>query len=152
METIEQKTARNRRVQARYDQLMTEGKHGHYETMFRVVREEVEQQLAECEKQIAMMHEQTKAIQGHMNLYWLFSCEGSDSYDPECAEKNLDKVNEYAKALAATQDLSGLVLCDAKPTAYMFPDKTCMTADIPNSDVVAKKLGGTPLYKARKQP
>lgn len=46
MNTMEQKTARNKRVQARYDQLMTEGRHGHYETMFRVVREEVEQQLA----------------------------------------------------------------------------------------------------------
>lgn len=38
----DEKAARNRRVQARYDELMREGKHGHYETMFRVVREEVE--------------------------------------------------------------------------------------------------------------
>ena len=42
METLEQKTERNCRVQARYDELMREGKRGHYETMFRVVREEVE--------------------------------------------------------------------------------------------------------------
>jgi len=41
-ETIEQKSARNARVQSRYDALMIEGRHGHYETMFRVVREEVE--------------------------------------------------------------------------------------------------------------
>jgi hypothetical protein len=41
-ETMEEKNARNARVQARYDQLMIEGKHGHYETIFRVVREEVE--------------------------------------------------------------------------------------------------------------
>lgn len=33
---------RSARVQARYDELMREGKHGHYETMFRVVREEIE--------------------------------------------------------------------------------------------------------------
>lgn len=32
---------RNGRVQARYDELMRAGKHGHYETMFQVVREEV---------------------------------------------------------------------------------------------------------------
>lgn len=32
----------NQRVQARYDELMLEGKHGHYETMFRVVHEELE--------------------------------------------------------------------------------------------------------------
>lgn len=48
METMEQKTERNCRVQARYDQLMREGKHGHYETMFRVVREEVEQERERC--------------------------------------------------------------------------------------------------------
>jgi hypothetical protein len=41
-ESIEQKNARNARVSARYDALMAEGKHGHYETLFRVVREEVE--------------------------------------------------------------------------------------------------------------
>ena len=46
MNTFEQKTARNARVQKRYDELMREGKHGHYETMFRVVREEVEAALA----------------------------------------------------------------------------------------------------------
>lgn len=42
METLAMKNERNARVQARYDELMREGKHGHYETMFRVVREEVE--------------------------------------------------------------------------------------------------------------
>jgi len=38
-----------------------------------------------------------KMAKGHMNLYRLFSCEGGDSYDPECAEKNLDKVMEVLK-------------------------------------------------------
>lgn len=33
---------RNRRVQDRYDELTHIGKHGHYETLFQVVREEVE--------------------------------------------------------------------------------------------------------------
>lgn len=32
---------RNARVSARYDELMLEGRHGHYETMFRVVSEEI---------------------------------------------------------------------------------------------------------------
>ncbi len=40
--TAVEKADRNKRVQSRYDELMREGKHGHYETMFRVVREEVE--------------------------------------------------------------------------------------------------------------
>jgi len=39
-----EKAERNARVKARYDELMREGKHGHYETMFRVVREEVERE------------------------------------------------------------------------------------------------------------
>jgi hypothetical protein len=39
---IDEKTERNRRVQKRYDELMAAGKHGHYETMFRVVREGTE--------------------------------------------------------------------------------------------------------------
>jgi hypothetical protein len=47
-ETFEQKSERNARVSARYDELMREGKHGHYESMFRVVREEVERALAEA--------------------------------------------------------------------------------------------------------
>ena len=45
-ETFDEKCARNARVQSRYDELMREGKHGHYETMFRVVREEVERARA----------------------------------------------------------------------------------------------------------
>ena len=35
------KEERNARVQARYDELMREGKRGHYEALFRVVLEEV---------------------------------------------------------------------------------------------------------------
>ena len=35
---------RNMRVEARYDDLMRGGKHGHYETLFRIVREEVERE------------------------------------------------------------------------------------------------------------
>jgi hypothetical protein len=42
---MDEKTERNARVQARYDELMREGKHGHYETLFRVVREEVERAM-----------------------------------------------------------------------------------------------------------
>src|SRR3954447_22878961 len=45
-----EKTARNKRVQGRYDALMSLGHHGHYETMFRVVREEVERERERCAK------------------------------------------------------------------------------------------------------
>lgn len=37
----------NARVAARYDELMREGKHGHYETMFHVCREERERVFGE---------------------------------------------------------------------------------------------------------
>ena len=43
---MREKNERNARVQARYDELMSEGKHGHYETMFQVVREEIERDRA----------------------------------------------------------------------------------------------------------
>lgn len=39
---------RNTRVQARYDELMSEGRHGHYETMFRVVHEEMQRERNRC--------------------------------------------------------------------------------------------------------
>ena len=35
---------RNKRVQSRYDELMKVGRHGHYETMFQIVREEIERE------------------------------------------------------------------------------------------------------------
>lgn len=41
---------RNVRVQARYDELMREGKHGHYETLLKVVNEEVERLEAAIEQ------------------------------------------------------------------------------------------------------
>jgi hypothetical protein len=46
----ETKEARNARVQARYDELMHEGKHGHYETLFRVVAEELGREREACAK------------------------------------------------------------------------------------------------------
>jgi hypothetical protein len=46
-DTFEEKTRRNFRVKARYDELSREGRHGHYETLFRVVREEIERDRAE---------------------------------------------------------------------------------------------------------
>lgn len=37
-----EKAARNARVQTRFDELMRIGRHGLYETLFQVVREEIE--------------------------------------------------------------------------------------------------------------
>lgn len=51
-ETFEKMTERNKRVQTRYDELMHEGKHGHYETIFRVVREECQQAVEVREREL----------------------------------------------------------------------------------------------------
>jgi hypothetical protein len=45
-EDLAEKNQRNARVQARYDELMAAGRNGHYETLFRIVREEVERERA----------------------------------------------------------------------------------------------------------
>ena len=54
MEDFRKKSERNARVQARYDELMREGRHGHYETLFRIVREEVES--LEADRDAAVAH------------------------------------------------------------------------------------------------
>ena len=43
---MSEKENRNKRVQARYDELMKVGRRGHYETLFQIVREEVERDRA----------------------------------------------------------------------------------------------------------
>jgi hypothetical protein len=48
MGTHRANSERAARVQARYDALMNDGKHGHYETMFKVVREEIEAEREAC--------------------------------------------------------------------------------------------------------
>jgi hypothetical protein len=48
-EAFAEKSERNKRVQARYDALVAGGK-GHYETLFRIVREEVEAERERCAK------------------------------------------------------------------------------------------------------
>lgn len=45
-----EKTARNSRVAIRLDELMSQGKHGFYESVFRVVREEIETEREACAK------------------------------------------------------------------------------------------------------
>lgn len=54
-------------------------------------------EIERLREELAALNEKINAARGHMNLYRLFSCEGGDSYDPECAEKNLDKVMEVLK-------------------------------------------------------
>ena len=43
------------------------------------------------------MYASIKAASGHLNLYGLFSCVEGDSYDPECADKNVRKANSILR-------------------------------------------------------
>ena len=61
--TFEEKTRLNLWVQTRYDELMAEGKHGHYETLFKIVQEAIAREanalrdkLAVAEREIAMLN------------------------------------------------------------------------------------------------
>ena len=47
---LQYKEERNARVQRRYDELRHLGKHGHYETLFQIVREEVDLATAELDR------------------------------------------------------------------------------------------------------
>ena len=49
------------------------------------------------------MYALIKAASGHLNLYGLFSCVEGDSYDPECADKNVRKANSILRAELTTE-------------------------------------------------
>jgi hypothetical protein len=61
----------------------------------------VKEQLAEREKQIVM-------LRNALQVAW--------DFEPECGPPCCDE--RISEALAATQDLSGLVLCDARPIIF----------------------------------
>lgn len=42
---------------------------------------------------------------GHLNLYGVFSCVGGDSYDPECADINVQKARSILRAELTTDIL-----------------------------------------------
>jgi hypothetical protein len=56
-EIFQEKTRRNFRVSTRLDELYREGKHGHYENIYRVVREEVEAAIASAYEDAARICE-----------------------------------------------------------------------------------------------
>ena len=49
------------------------------------------------------MYASIKAASGHLNLYGLFSCVEGDSYDPECADKNVRKANSILRTELTTE-------------------------------------------------
>lgn len=83
----------------------------------------VEQQLAAALAACKLKDEELEKIRGHSGLYNLFSCVGSDSYDPECADLNVGKCREIAtKALTIQPDDSAIKAWLGEPVAWMFSD------------------------------
>lgn len=81
----------------------------------------VEQQLSAAIAAYKLKDEELEKIRGHIGLYNLFSCVGSDSYDPECADLNVGKCGEIAtKALAIQPDDSALKAWLGEPADWKF--------------------------------
>ena len=79
----------------------------------------LEQQLAAALAACKLKDEELEKIREHIGLYNLFSCVGSDSYDPECADLNVGKCREIAtKALAIQPDDSALKAWLGEPMAW----------------------------------
>lgn len=89
-ETLQEKTERNFRVQSRYDELMREGKRGHYETIFRVVREEVERAeanaITELETALDQRDRLVRAMEAAMRLIGAIN----DTAPPAVKESNIN--------------------------------------------------------------
>jgi hypothetical protein len=89
--------------------------------MFEKGKESMRQQLASALAACKLKDEELDKIIGHIGLYNLFSCVGSDSYDPECADLNVGKCGEIAtKALAIQPDDSAIKAWLGEPADWKF--------------------------------
>lgn len=88
------KNERNSWIQSRWDELWAEGKHGHYETLFRIVAEAVMQERERCakacEKRAKRRFEDHGTRESETNAtYYAGSnraeCEIRDEEDEDCA-------------------------------------------------------------------
>jgi hypothetical protein len=85
----------NKRIQARYDFLMEQGKHGHYETMFRCVHEE----LATREAQVQA--EEQEKVRGLVESLSMIKNWGdspiADKHMIACASSALATYNQHTE-------------------------------------------------------
>lgn len=81
--SFDEKNTRNRRVQNRYDELMAIGENGHYETLFRIVNEEVE--LAARKLTVSIFDE--KALEAALD-----NCEMRYRDDVEASIRNYESI------------------------------------------------------------
>lgn len=81
----------------------------------------LEQQLSAALAACKLKDEKLEKIRGHIGLYNLFSCVGSDSYDPECADLNVGKCIEIAiEALTIQPDDSALKAWLGDPAGWVW--------------------------------
>ena len=80
----------------------------------------LEQQLSAALAVCKLKDDALDKIRGHIGLYNLFSCVGSDSYDPECADLNVGKCREIAiEALAIRPGTEALDKWLGEPVAII---------------------------------
>lgn len=89
--------ARNERVTARYDELIHEGKHGHYETLYRIVQEETDLSRREAAEE--------------MRVWRCFHCDEVFTDRDEAADHFGVQIDGLAEDCACklTQDQKGIV-------------------------------------------
>lgn len=91
---------RNARIEARYDELMRIGKHGHYETTFQVVREEIERiesagEIARLKAQLARAKEALILAEPYV----------VNNYEEECGEEAAEAKHVMDKVAAVLAEL-----------------------------------------------
>lgn len=88
----------NKRVSARYDFLMERGKHGHYETMYKCVHEELALATTEAKQVIAMLVEALESIVSEDTMMIKFQNGVKAPEHGKCAKiayKALDTAHAY---------------------------------------------------------
>jgi hypothetical protein len=127
----------------------------------RRLREEVEQQLAEREKQMVEMRNNLRIElfdcekQNVLLRYYIQGIQAvaessikTHGYD----KQHMQNISACKEALDATADLSGLILCDAEPVA----DVKKHTGEFKDMAIIVwrgeQPAEGTPLYKAKEKP
>jgi hypothetical protein len=120
---------------------------------------ELYKKLAEREKQIMMLRERAKRLVEHAD-FQLGGCLSNESKLREIPSRAVSavKIRHLASlrdALDTTQDLSGLIICDAEPVAWLFLVDGRVQEALTPDEVEPEIFSALPelytsLYKARK--
>lgn len=122
----------------RCDEYMEDNKR--FATQYNKVVEAISTYAGNLEKQIVMLRNTIQAL--------FCDPEGNPCFAGSDGDRLI-----IAEALAATDDLSGCVLCDAEPVAHMYPhDETGRTTFVAMPDSMSERRWyEIPLYRAKEQ-